>query len=106
MAYLILAYDHPGMHERREGLRQAHRHYLAAQGKRLLSSGALLDASGTKVIGGASLLDTDDHSEAASFEADDPYARAGLRARVEIVRRRLRWWMGAFNLEGHTPSDV
>ena len=47
MPYLITAYDHPNMEAEREEVRQAHRNYLASFGKRLLASGALLDASGT-----------------------------------------------------------
>jgi uncharacterized protein len=92
MPYLILAHDHPGMDVKREELREAHRTHLAAQGAKLLVSGALLSEGNNKIEGGASLLDTDDFGEAVRFEAQDPYAQAGIRARVEIVKWRLRWW--------------
>lgn len=105
MAYLILAYDRPGMEEVREQVREAHRAYLAAQGSRLLASGALLAEDGRTIVGGASLLDTDDRAEAVRFEADDPYAKAGIRRDVDIVPWRLRWWMGLFASQGHTPSS-
>lgn len=105
MPFLIFAYDHPDMDARREAVRQAHRDYLAAQGQRLLASGALLDEAG-RIVGGSSLLDTDDRVEAERFEADDPYAQAGIRARVEIVEWRLRWWVGRFNAAGHRPGIV
>jgi len=104
MPFLILAYDHEGMDSQREEVRQAHRDYLVSFGSRLLASGALFDASGQKVIGGASLIDTNDRSEAVRFEADDPYARAGIRAHIEIIPWRLRWWAGEFDLAGHHPS--
>lgn len=105
MPYLVLAYDHPDKQRERETVRQDHRDYLAAQGRRLLSSGALLDDTGTEIIGGASLLDTDVREEAVRFEAEDPYATAGIRQRVEIIPWRLRWWIGNFNADGHNPSE-
>ncbi len=106
MPYLITAYDHPNMEAEREEVRQAHRNYLASFGKRLLASGALLDASGTAIIGGASLFDTDDREEALRFEAEDPYAKAGIRAEVTVTPWRLRWWVGTFDANGHKPSEL
>ncbi|WP_299503290.1 YciI family protein [uncultured Roseobacter sp.] len=106
MPFLITAYDHPNKETEREAVRQAHRDYLASFGKRLLGSGALLDETGTKIVGGASLLDTDDLEEARSFEAEDPYAKAGIRADVKIVPWRLRWWVGTFDKAGHRPSEM
>jgi hypothetical protein len=58
----------------------------------------------SSVLGGASLLDTDDREEASCFETEDPYAKAGLRAEVRIIRWRLRWWLGTFDSGGHRPS--
>lgn len=105
MPYLIIAHDHEGMERAREQVRDAHRQYLAGYGKRLLSSGALLDETGTRIIGGASLLDTEDRHEAERFEARDPYAKAGIRAQVQIIPWRLRWWLGQFDPAGHHPSN-
>ncbi len=104
MAYLILAYDHPGKDTARELVREAHRAHLAKEGKRLLGSGALLDEDDGSIIGGFSVLDTDIRSEAVAFEADDPYAKAGIRAQVTIVKWRPRWWLGEFDPDGHRPS--
>ena len=106
MAFLIMAYDHPGIEAKREEVREAHRDYLAAAGARLLASGALLAEDGKTIVGGASLLDTDDYDEAVRFEAEDPYAKGGLRKSVTITRWRLRWWLGAFEAQGHRPSDT
>ncbi|MEN0041111.1 MAG: YciI family protein [Pseudomonadota bacterium] len=104
MPYLITAIDHPDKEAEREQVRQAHRDYLASFGKQLLASGALLDDSGETIIGGASLLDTDDRDEALRFERKDPYAKAGIRATVQVVPWRLRWWCGEFDAGGHNPS--
>jgi uncharacterized protein YciI len=106
MPFLITAYDHPGKEQERESVRQAHRSYLASFGPRLLASGALLDESGENIVGGASLLDTDDRAEALRFEAQDPYAKAGIRAEVTVTPWRLRWWVGVFDPEGHAPSKT
>lgn len=106
MPYLILALDHPGMEEERELVREEHRRYLADFGKQLLASGALLDEADGSVIGGASLLDTDDYEEAKRFESGDPYAMAGIRQEVNIIPWRLRWWTGEFDQAGHHPSET
>lgn len=100
MAYLILAYDHPGMEAAREAVRAAHRAHLASAGPRLLASGALLGDDGETVIGGASLLAADSYEEAVRFEAQDPYALAGLRKSVTVMPWRLRWWCGEFAADG------
>ena len=72
MPYLIIARDHPGMDEKREEVREAHRAYLAAQGVKLLASGALFGEDGNHIEGGASLLDTEDFKEAVRFETRMP----------------------------------
>jgi len=104
MPYLIAAYDHPDKQSEREAVRQAHRDYLVSFGKRLLASGALLDEAGEEIVGGASLFDTEDWEEAVRFEAEDPYAKADIRAEVKITKWRLRWWVGEFDASGHKPS--
>ena len=71
------------MDRKRDELLEAHRAHLAAQGVKLLASGALLGDDGNHIEGGASLLDTEDFKEAVRFETQDPYAKAGIRARVE-----------------------
>ena len=96
MPYLIMAYDHPDMDDAREVVRAAHRAHLASVGNRLLASGALLAKDGRTIVGGASILDTEDEGEAQAFESEDPYSKAGIRKNVTIVPWRLRWWRGAF----------
>ncbi len=102
MPYLIITYDHPNMEEKRETVREAHRAHLASAGKKLLGSEALLAEDGVTIVGGASLLDTDRKEEAVRFEAEDPYAEAGIRRKVMIVPWRSRWWRGGFSLQGWT----
>lgn len=96
MPYLIYAIDFPEMELKRESIRQAHRDYLKSHGAKILASGALLDEDGKTIIGGISLFDTNDRTEAERFAYDDPYARAGIRAKTSIHRWRKRWWNGFF----------
>ena len=96
MAYLIYVTDHDGMEETRERLRNAHRDHLRSAGKKLIASGALLDDSGAKVIGGLSILDTDDKEEALRFAHEDPYAKAGVPKENRVIRWRRRWADGEF----------
>lgn len=96
MPYLIYARDFEGMDLQREQLRDAHRNHLRKMGARLLASGALLDQDGTTVIGGISLIDTDDYLEAMQFANDDPYQTAGIRKKTLILKWRKRWWEGEF----------
>ena len=67
MAYLIYAIDHEGMHNNREEIREAHRNHLRSIGIKLLASGALLAEDGQTVLGGISLVDTDDYADAERF---------------------------------------
>ena len=96
MAYLIYAIDLPDKNDIRETIRDQHRQHLRSVGKKLLASGALLDDDGLTVIGGISLLDTDDYNEAEKFALEDPYEKAGIRKRLKILKWRKRWWDGEF----------
>lgn len=98
MAYLISALDFPEMDLARENIKEAHRDHLRAQGRKLLASGALLAEDRKTVIGGISLLDTEDRQEAERFAYKDPYAKAGLRKITQIFYWRRRWWEGNFLL--------
>lgn len=91
MPYLIFAMDYINKNYIRENYRNDHRKYLKSFGNKILASGALLAEDKETVIGGITLLDTEDKSEAKKFEKNDPYAKAGLRQRAEIIYWRKRW---------------
>lgn len=96
MPHLILAFDHDEMEDLRESLREDHRCHLKSIGKKLLASGALLSDDGNTIIGGMSIIDIEDHTEAKKFADTDPYAIAGIRKETQIIRWRNRWWNGEF----------
>ena len=96
MPYLIQTRDHIEINDRRETLRNEHRAHLADYGNLILASGAILADDGETIVGGMTILDTDDRAEAENFAASDPYATAGLHAHTMIVKWRKRWWDGGF----------
>ncbi len=97
MPYLIIAHDYENCSEIREKLRQEHRDHLRSVGKKLLASGAILDNE-KNVIGGMSILDTENFKEAKEFADNDPYSKNNIRKTVEILNWRKRWWEGEFLL--------
>ena len=84
MPYLIYVIDLPHVEKKREANRQAHRDFLKLHGDKILASGALLDEN-EQIIGGISLLDTNDLPEAKQFAQDDPYI-------VLPVERHPKFW--------------
>lgn len=88
MPFMILTFDKPGHRDVRDRHRAGHYAHLQAHQAKLIASGGLRDDSDVDFIGGAILLDTDDRAEAERFAASDPFTRAGLFERVEIVRWR------------------
>lgn len=96
MPYLIYARDFNDMDAEREQIREAHREHLRSIGNKLLASGALLDDDGITIIGGISLIDTEDRTEAETFANEDPYGKAGIRKETVILKWRQRWWNGTF----------
>ncbi len=96
MPFLIHADDFDGMNEARENNREAHRAHLEAKGDKILAAGAILADDGETVVGGLTILDTDDREEAETFAATDPYTTAGIRKETTVTRWRKRWWEGDF----------
>lgn len=98
MPYLIYAIDFEGKQEIRESLREAHRDHLKRQGMKILAAGALLSEDTGEVIGGITLLDTEDRMTAQNFADEDPYSKAGIRKELHVMFWRKRWWEGKFLL--------
>jgi len=71
----------------------------------LLGSGALLSEDGSKIIGGLSILDTEDKNEAIQFAVEDPYQKVGIRMNTPVFRWRRRWLNGKFLGDGDLLSD-
>ena len=88
MAFLVLTYDKAGHKHVRDEHRAAHYAHLEAHLPKLIASGGLRDDADENFIGGAIIFDTDSREEVERFVEEDPFTRAGLFERVEIVRWR------------------
>jgi len=82
MRVALMAHDKPGALPVRTANRQAHLDYIAATGV-VEMAGPLLDAAG-QMCGSLVVLDVADMAAARDWAAGDPYAKAGLFAKVRI----------------------
>ncbi len=93
MLFVILATDRPDSGEIRTTNRPAHIEYLKGFGDRIVAGGATLSDDGEAVTGSFLLVDVADRAAVEAFAGNDPFAKAGLFASVEI----RRWRKAIFN---------
>nr|WP_315592758.1 YciI family protein [uncultured Cupriavidus sp.] len=84
MFYVIHALDKPNAVQVRLAHYDAHKAYLSAAKIRTLVSGPLLADDGETMIGSFFLVEAEKKDEVVAFNANDPFAHAGLWQRVEI----------------------
>ena len=94
MPMLIRCTDKPNSLQVRQDNRPVHLEYLDANKDKLMAGGAVLDDAGVP-YGSVLIVDTDDKAEAEAFAANDPFAKAGLFATVEVTA----WRAAFFNYE-------
>ena len=82
MLFVITALDKPNSRELRLSTRSAHFDYARATGAVKLG-GPLLDEA-SDMIGSLIIIEAADIAAAQRWQADDPYARAGLFAHAEL----------------------
>ena len=82
MLIALIAHDKPGALALRMENRQAHLAYIEATGV-VAQAGPLLDAQG-QMAGSLVVLDVPDMAAAETWAANDPYAKAGLFADVQL----------------------
>ncbi len=92
MQFAILNHDKPGALDLRMEVRETHLAYLRTAGDRLMTAGPILGEDGKTPIGSLLIIEADDLDAARAFAADDPYAKAGLLASVDI--RPWKWVVG------------
>lgn len=83
MLVALIARDKPGALEIRLENRPAHVDYLKGSGDTVFQAGPLIengDMAGSLVV-----LNVDNLAEAQSWAAEDPYAKAGLFERVDLI---------------------
>lgn len=82
--FILLCRDKPDSLDLRMGTRPAHLEYFHGFGNKAVLGGPLLDADG-KPMGSMLLIEADNEGEARDIAANDPYAKAGLFASVEVL---------------------
>lgn len=85
MLIALIAKDKPDVSQIRADNRPAHLEYLKANAETVFQAGPLLDADGG-MIGSLIILDVTDMAAAQDWAANDPYAKAGLFASVELIQ--------------------
>jgi hypothetical protein len=83
MLIALIARDKPGALQTRLDNREAHIAYLKETGV-VSQAGPLLDEDGN-MAGSLVILDVVDMAQAQDWASDDPYAKAGLFASVDLI---------------------
>lgn len=83
--FLINARDKAGASELRLANRQAHLEWASEYRYKIAMGGPVLSDDGETMIGTTFVMEFESLDEAQAWAADDPYAKAGLFDRVEII---------------------
>lgn len=84
MLIALIAKDHADAGTTRGDNRPAHLEYLKTNADTVAQAGPLLSPEGA-MIGSLIILDLPDLDAAQDWAANDPYAKAGLFASVELI---------------------
>ena len=93
MYFVALCTDKPDHLQVRLDARPAHLDFLKTHSAEIKIAGPLLTADGQNPNGSMLILECADAGAAKALLAQDPYAKAGLFASVEI--KPWRWTIGA-----------
>lgn len=83
MLVALIGHDRPGHLDTRKANRDAHLDYIRQTGK-VAMAGPLLSGDGA-MCGSLIVLEVTDVAEAQVWAANDPYAKAGLFASVDLM---------------------
>lgn len=84
MYFVVLCEDKDMSGKLRSRTRPAHLQYLQPYRDKILLAGPLLQDGSEESAGGLIIIDLPDYDAAVSFAQNDPYALAGLFARIEV----------------------
>ncbi len=84
MHYVVHCLDHDGAVEKRLANYDAHKAYLAAAPVKTVISGPLLADDEQTMIGSCFVLEAGSLAEVQAFNANDPFAKAGLWKTVSV----------------------
>jgi uncharacterized protein len=94
MLFAIICQDRPGALETRLAARPQHLDHLERNKSSLVTVGPMLDGAGNP-CGSLLVIEAADEAAARAFADADPYAAAGVFARVEVRPFRLVFKDGA-----------
>ncbi len=83
--FLINSRDKADSVDLRLANRQAHLEWAGELSHKIAMAGPVLSEDGTLMIGSTFVIEFDDIAEARAWAAEDPYAKAGLFQRTEII---------------------
>lgn len=84
MLYAVYCVDKPDSASIRAANRTAHLEHVSRHQDRILTAGPLVSEDGQNMIGSLLILDFEDRVALGKFLVDDPYAKAGLFAKVDV----------------------
>lgn len=93
MQFIVICRDKDGAVEVRLANRAAHLEWVGANRDTIIAGGPFLSDDGQTMLGSLLMAEAADKAALEAFLANDPYARAGLFASVEI--RPWKWVIGA-----------
>ena len=88
MLFVATCFDKPGHLQTRLDARPAHLGYLASLKSKLKLAGPFLGPDGQTPIGSMLIYDVADDAEARALLDDDPFAKAGLFASMDVTAWR------------------
>lgn len=83
--FLINARDKANSSDLRQATRQAHLEWAGEARHKIAMAGPVLSDDGETMMGSTFVIEFDTLEEAKSWAAEDPYAKAGLFDRTEII---------------------
>ena len=91
--FLINARDKPDALEVRLANRERHLEWAGAYGDKIAMAGPVLSEDGERMIGSTFVIEFETLDQAKAWAKDDPYAKAGLFDRTEIIP--FKWLIGS-----------
>ena len=85
MQFVMICEDKADSEELRLATREAHLGYFGEKvGTTVKLAGPMLSEDGARMIGSVFIIEAESRAEVEALNADDPYTRAGLFAKVTI----------------------
>lgn len=91
--FLINARDKPDSIDLRMATRSEHLEWAGGSIERILMAGPVFADDGSTMAGSTFVIEAEDLAEAIAWAGQDPYKKAGLFERVEVIP--FKWSLGS-----------